>query len=126
MADILCVGNLPQDKDRAIDAEYSPEDDVVRYSVDSLGDSVPESEARRPRRVERAAPARGPAPMSGVPGARRTEDLENRRGRLSLPCSCDVCPCRQLSGMAWETKRGQKRAGQHDRPRQRVDLRPIG
>ena len=55
MADILCVCNLPQKKDYAIDAKYSPEDDIGRYPVDPLGDFMPEPEAWRSRRVEGAA-----------------------------------------------------------------------
>jgi hypothetical protein len=88
VADILGVGHLPQYKDCAIDAKDSPENDIGRYPVDSLGDFLPEPEAWRPRRVERAASPRSLASMSRVPAARRTEHLE--KSEVGLACHAAV------------------------------------
>jgi len=69
VTDVLGVGHLPQYKDCAIDAKDSPENDIGRYPVDPLGDLLPEPEAWRLRRVERATSCRIPASMSRVPAA---------------------------------------------------------
>jgi len=69
VADVLCIGDLPQRKDYTIDAKNSPENKIGRYPVDSVGDLLPEPEAWRPWRVEGAASARSPAAMGRIPVA---------------------------------------------------------